>query len=237
MTLVGYVSGIIGLTKDVIRFTFRLLKRPHYVAVLIVLILGVFYACGITPREIPHVLNQKWQALVADRKKVFSEEWQSISQKIDKNINPLKGGKPLSFVPQDIELPDIDPVPAPVPSAPAVDTSKQEKERLFEETFGWQKALNSAEDRQPDLPQKDIVQGVLSVLSANKIQIADRTFSLKVRLRSGKAGDAFFQLKRRYDGIEAKCFPDTDNSDLADCFVGALGVSEMLIDFGYADPL
>ncbi len=230
MTLSGYVSGLVGLSKDVIRFVFKLLKRPHYVAGLIAIILGGFYFCGITPREIPQVLSQKWQALVANRKQVFSEEWQSISKKIDNNITPLKKLTGDIAVPQDIKRTDT------VPSQ-TVNDSRQEEQRLYEETFGWQKAFASSENALPDMPEKDMVQGILVVDSANKIRIAGRKFSLKVRLRPGKAGDAFFQLKRRYDGTEAKCFPDSHDSDMAKCFVGSLDISEMLIDFGYADPL
>lgn len=114
--------------------------------------------------------------------------------------------------------------------------SEQER-RLFEEKFGWQDALETSDAGSPDLSGKEVVKGVVSVVGADKVRIADRNFSLKVKLRPGRAGEAFSQAKRRFDGLEAKCLPDPANPDLADCFVGALGISEMLIDFGYADPL
>lgn len=233
MTLSGYISGIIGLTKDFIRLSFGLLKRPHYVVVLIVLILGGFYFCGVSPREIPPLIQKKWQALVENRKKVFSEEMQSISDRIGDKSNPLKK---LTRQPDAGQPAGTQEKNADVSVFTQPDISEQEQ-YLFEEKFGWQEALASFENEKPEVPEENIIRGVLSVVSANKIHISGREFSLKVKLRSGKAGDAFFQLKRRFDGLNAKCLPDPENSGFADCFVGALGISEMLIDFGYADPL
>ena len=64
-----YIGGIIGLTKDAVRFSVYLLKRPHYVAVLLAVFIGIFYLNGIPPQEISAFVSEKWQAFVADRKK------------------------------------------------------------------------------------------------------------------------------------------------------------------------
>lgn len=236
MTLSGYISGIVGLIKDFVRFGFGLLKRPHYVAVLIALIVGVFYFCGVSPREIPQVVQQKWQAFIANRKQVFSEELQSISERIDDKDNPLKQtvNKLSGQLDADRPAAAVQEKNNPLFINPGV--SEQER-RLFEEKFGWQDALETSDAGLPDLSGKEVVKGVVSVIGADKVRIAGRNFSLKVKLRPGRAGEAFSQAKRRFDGLEAKCLPDPADPDLADCFVGALGISEMLIDFGYADPL
>ncbi len=231
MTLSGYISGAVGLIKDFVRLGFGLLKRPHYVAVLMALIIGGFYFCGVPPREIPRVVGQRWQAFIANRKKVFSEELQSISERIDDKGNPVKQtvnkldtGRPAAARKENIPL-FINP-----------DASEQEQ-RLFEENFGWQQAFKTSDTELPDLSGKEVVEGVVSVIGADKVRVANRDFSLKVKLRPGRAGEAFSQVKRRFDGLTAKCLPNPADPGLADCFVGALGISEMLIDFGYADPL
>lgn len=235
MTLSGYISGAVGLIKDFVRLGFGLLKRPHYVAVLMALIIGGFYFCGVPPREIPRVVGQRWQAFIANRKKVFSEELQSISERIDDKGNPVRQtvnklseqldtGRPAAARKENTPL-FINP-----------DASEQEQ-RLFEENFGWQQAFKTSDTELPDLSGKEVVEGVVSVIGADKVRVANRDFSLKVKLRPGRAGEAFSQVKRRFDGLTAKCLPDPADPGLADCFVGALGISEMLIDFGYADPL
>ena len=235
MKLSGYIGGIIGLTKDLIRFCLALLKRPHYVAVLIMLFLGVFYLYGVSPQEIPQVVGGKWQAFIADRKKVVSEELQSISERIDDKDSPLK--QTINRLSGHIETKAESKKDVQPSAVTDVSPVSKQQHYLFEEKFGWQQAMASAEDELPDLSEKEVVRGVISVIGADKVRIADRTFSLKVKLRPGKAAEAFPRLKRRFDGLNAKCFPDPGNPDMADCIVGALGVSELLIDFGYADPL
>lgn len=228
MTLSGYVSGVIGLTKDFVRFGFELLKRPHYVAVLIALFLGAFYACGVPPREIPQVVQKKWRLFIANRKSVLSEELQLISDRIDDDGNPLKK--------------KMDELAGRLNDS---ERARKQNEPLFVRAGVFHKEnlednkekFNVSAAALPDLSGGNVVQGELSVVGANKIRVAGRLFSLKVRIRSGKAGEAYAALKRKFDGIQAKCLPDPSDSGLADCFVGALGVSEMLIDFGYAEPL
>ena len=194
------------------------------------------YFCGVSPREIPRVVQQKWQAFIANRKQVFSEELQSISERIEDKDNPLKQTMNKLSGRLDDDRPAAAAQEKNIPLFINPGVSEQER-RLFEEKFGWQDALETSDAGSPDLSGKEVVKGVVSVVGADKVRIADRNFSLKVKLRPGRAGEAFSQAKRRFDGLEAKCLPDPANPDLADCFVGALGISEMLIDFGYADPL
>ncbi len=226
MTLSGYVGGIIGLAKDAFRFCFALLKRPHYVVLLILFIVGVFYLFGITPREIPQAVNQQWQTFIANRKEVVSEELQSLSQRLGDENNPLV--QTISTF--SVSLKEAPPVEQQKAKDLFVDPQQIEKEQVF---------LNQiiAEKSVPNLPKgrnQNVVQGTLFVEGAMQVRIQDKKFKLKVKIRSGKAAEAYAQLKRRFNGVEAKCYPDTDKPEYAECFVGSLGVSEMLIDFGYA---
>lgn len=229
MTLSGYVGGIIGLAKDAFRFCFALLKRPHYVVLLILFIVGIFYLFGITPQEIPQAVGQQWQAFIDNRKQVVSEELQAFSERIGDDNNPLV--QTIAGVSKNLK--EETPAVRPMTKELFADPEQVKKEQIF---------LNQivAEKKVPDLPEdrnQNVVQGTLFVEGAMQVSIQDQKFKLKVRMRSGKAGAAYAQLKHRFNGVKAKCYPDTDKPEYAECFVGSLSVSEMLIDFGYAEAL
>ena len=205
MKLSGYIGGIIGLTKDLIRFCLALLKRPHYVAVLIMLFLGVFYLYGVSPQEIPQVVGGKWQAFIADRKKVVSEELQSISERIDDKDSPLK--KTINSLSGHIETKAESKKDVQPSAVNDVSPVSEQQHYLFEEKFGWQQAMASAEDELPDLSEKEVVRGVISVIGADKVRISDRTFSLKVKLRPGKATKARRGKRRALSYFTNVCCP------------------------------
>ena len=187
MTISGYISGIVGLLKDFIRFGFGLLKRPHYVAAIIVVILGVFYLNGISPREIPKVVRHQWDSFVANRKQVFSEELQSISQRIDDENNPLKQtfNKLSDHIKKEASS-EQKTEKKPLFVEPEKTVQEQ---HLFEENFGWQKSFQEISEKEPvDVFGKESIQGILTVIGATQVRIGDRVFSLKVKLRPGKAG-------------------------------------------------
>ena len=83
MRLLLYVRGMIGLVKDSARLFFKLLARPHCVALLLAVVIGAFWLIGVEPRAIPSVVGEKWNAVVADRKKVWREDLQQLSDYID----------------------------------------------------------------------------------------------------------------------------------------------------------
>ena len=213
-----YIGGIIGLTKDALRIAFYFLKRPHYVAVVLLLIVGAFYVNGVPPWEISGFLSGKWQALVENRKQTFKEDMRLISAHFDqeKNETPAKEDK----TDEDDRAAEI----------------MQNYQRQMEEEVSWKKAFEEAQNEKT-FSGENVVEGTLSVVSSSEVRVAGQTFSLKVRLHSGKAGEAYQQIKRRFEGRQAKCVPDNDNPEKAECYVGALGVSEMLVDFNLADPI
>ena len=231
-----YIGGIIGLTKDVLRFTFFLLKRPHYVAVLLAAVIGVFYINGIPPHEIAAVVKGKWDAFIENRKEVFGEDVRLLSSYLNK-----RAGLPEKVQKEQLasQMPDVfqEEKKAQEQQILKQRILKQQLEQekwMREETFGWQAAFDAVEKEEPI--SENAVQGILSVVSADKIKIGKQTFLLKVRLMPGKAAEAYQQIKRRFDGHEARCVPDEKTPERAECYVQSLGVSETLIDFGLAEP-
>lgn len=238
-----YIGGIIGLTKDAVRFVFYLLKRPHYVALLLAAVIGLFYLNGVPPREIAPLVSEKWQAFVENRKKTFNEDKQLLLARFGPNVekNAPKAEKTVPAVESEdvmsdtlAELMSDMPVSRPKPKAkPAIQDFRQ----MEEETFGWKQAFQEAKKEKNEIPDEKTIHGFLTVVSADKVRIGEKTFSLKAKLYPGKAGEAYQQLKRRFDGRKAKCVPDDALPDKVECFVGGIGASEMLVDFGLADPI
>ena len=236
------MGGIIALMKDALRLTFFLLKRPHYVAVLLAVIIGLFYLNGIPPHKISTVLESKWQALVENRKQTFKEDIQIIAKHFGKTKAPaaINATVEKASDPADIED-QFNPADELVIRREEITHRQKEqfeknKQYMQEEVFGWQQAFQEV-PKQDDLSDENAIEGVLSVVSADKVRIEEKTFSLKIRLRAGKAGEAYQKLKRHFNGRKAKCIPDEKNPEKAECFAGALSASEMLVDFGLADPV
>ncbi|MBO4521509.1 MAG: hypothetical protein J5787_09935 [Alphaproteobacteria bacterium] len=216
-----YIGGIIELTKDALRLMFYFLKRPHYTAAVLLLIIGIFYLNGIPPQEISGFLSGKWQAFVENRKQTFREDMQIISG----HFSQSEEQKPVENkeVEQQLQM------------QKQIEEAQSYQQRIKEEE-NWKTAFEEARGM-VEISGENVVEGVLSVVSAGEIRLNGQTFLLKARIRPGKAGDAYQQMKSRFDGRQAKCVPDKDDSKYAECFVGVLGVSEMLIDFNLADPL
>lgn len=53
MKITDYVKGTVSLIGDVFRLGMIFIKRPHYLLVLIGIILGIFYLCGVPPQKVP----------------------------------------------------------------------------------------------------------------------------------------------------------------------------------------
>lgn len=241
MKFSGYVAGAAGLAKDFGRFMLGLLKRPHYVAVLLALIVGAFWMGGVKPADIPRTVEKKWRTFAANRKQVVTEELQSLSERMNNPDNPLKsvvftGRRPAAEAnrPQK-QRTQAQSRPEPQSERP-VFLPEAEARREIEQRVVWKRPDKNAPSG--DAAADDgSVTGTLVVTGADTVRIGGRDFSLRVRLRSGKATASFQQLKRRFDGRHGRCVPDENVANLAECFVGSLGLSEMLIDFGYADPV
>ncbi len=241
MKFSGYAAGAAGLVKDAGRFVLETLKRPHYVAVLLALIVGAFWLGGVKPADIPQAVERKWQVFVANRKQVVTEELQSLSERMNNPDNPLKsvvftGRRPAAEAKRPQKQPTQSQTkPETVPEQRPVFLPQAEARREIEQRVVWKRPdKNAPDDAAAD---GNAVTGTLVITGADTVRVGGRDFSLRVRLRAGKATASFQQLKRRFDGRQGKCVPDENVANLAECFVGSLGLSETLIDFGYADPV
>lgn len=211
-----YIGGIVELTKDALRLAFYLLKRPHYIVLLLGIVIGVFYLNGIPPHEISGFVSGKWQAFVENRKQTFREDMEIVSNHFkDEKKAPAKSKEPESK---------------------QVERREETEDSYLREEADWKKAFEAAQ-KEIEISGENVIEGALSVVSAGEIRLNDRSFLLKVRIRPGKGAEAYQQMMRRFDGRNAKCVPDKDNDRYAECFVGVLGVSEALIDFNLADPI
>lgn len=228
MKLATYIGGIIGLYKDFFRFIVFGLKNPVYIAVLLAVIIGIFSLNGIPPREISGFLSGKWNAFVENRTQTFKEDYQLLSKRF------LKKEETFSDLKKAQEKDAIEAKKRK--DKRAKEHAEQQVRQMQEETFGWQQAFETAKKKEGEAG-KNAIGGVLTVVGADRVRIGETVFTLKVRLRSGKAGEAFQDLKRRFDGGNAKCFTDKDDPEKAECFVGKTSLSQMLVDYAYADPL
>ena len=236
-----YIGGIIGLTKDAIRLMVYLLKRPHYVAVLLALFVGAFYINGVPPQEIGAVLSEKWQAFVENRKQTFKEDYQILSEHFANKKQPVGDESPEeeeilanldSLSPQDLlSGPKKKPLPENRPSPEEI------RRQMTEETFGWQQAFREAKEKPKNLPDENAVEGVLTVLGADRIKVDGKVFTLKMRVLPGKTGQAYQKMKRLFDGMYGQCIPDVDSPEKAECIVGSQEITETLADLGLAEQL
>ena len=76
-----YAGGVFGLFKDFFRFIVFGLKNPHYIVIILAIIIGIFHWCGIPPQEISGFLSGKWNAFVENRKQTFKEDYQLLSKR------------------------------------------------------------------------------------------------------------------------------------------------------------
>ena len=225
MRLLLYVRGMIGLVKDAARLFFKLLARPHCVALLLAVVIGAFWLVGVEPRAIPSVVGKKWNAVVADRKKVWREDLQQLSDYIDAQRGTKTEKK------QNVSPPVLFPVRRDdaeivIRDDGTIATASNPPAFVAEPPRPTADYFISAVAPKADEPELNdhFIKGRLNIVGSSKVS-------------SGRAGDAFGELKRRYDGSEGRCYPSADNSDIAECFVGAVGLGETLIDFGYAENL
>lgn len=227
------LGGFFSLIGGIFRFVFFLLRHPLYVVLLLALFTGLFYVNGVPPEEIAGFIGKQWHSFVDNRKKTFGEDMQIVKARLLKNQS-------ADIEEDDLAGIDLDALDRPQNNRKEVPQVSREEvgRQMQEETFGWQKAFDVAIKEDIDVPQEDqnALYGVLSVVGADTVSVQDRKFQLKVKLRSGKAGDAYEQMKRQFDGRQAKCLPDENDPQKADCFVDDLDISELLIDKGLADP-
>ena len=67
MKLSGYIKGFLDIGMGFLRLIAGLFKKPQYLLGLILIILGIFYAFGIKPQEIPSWWSEKASPAISSR--------------------------------------------------------------------------------------------------------------------------------------------------------------------------
>ena len=248
------IGAVFILLKGTVRLIFYMLKRPHYIAALIAILVGIFYLNGVPPREIGAVVQKKWQAFAENRKQTFKEDLMVILKRygLQDKLAFKEAVRPATDIKKtadnsekNIGKKTTDKAEPPENSDENISYTPEASETLKpgsfenqmqEEVFGWQQALRQAQKETEKRVKNKVIQGTLYVVGADKVRIGNHTFSLFVKLRAGKAAEAFRMLKHDFEGRNAQCVPDEDFK-LADCLIGTTSLSDTLVDFGMADPI
>lgn len=285
MRLSGYVSGLLGLFTDILRFIKGLFLRPHYIAVLIVLIIGAFYAFGISPQEIGPWVKETAVPAVTKRIGYLKADAKLV---VDKAEEKAKGKKPMlgrngKKAAKDAPRPPVikpkaepvGPIPEPVvmPVAKPIEQIEQaEHQGMFEQSFGWDRAFENMKEtpsqpvrveqgmalsgvmtaqatgRRPTATPVEVrreepkdnrpsIEGQATIVAANRIKIDGKTVTLKgIRLRSGRAKEAYSTMVRQYNGTALKCYLEP-SGDMADCFYRRQNIADELVNFNLADRI
>ena len=72
MKALGYVKGTFSLIGDFFRLGMIFIKRPHYLLVLAGIVVGIFYLCGIPPKQLPEWWKKTFVPAVSSRVDEFA---------------------------------------------------------------------------------------------------------------------------------------------------------------------
>ena len=95
--------------------------------------------------------------------------------------------------------------------------------------MAWAQIMQAPPEVDPlaDVDESEIVQGVASVIGADKIKVDGQTLKLAVKIRSGKAGEAYQALKQTADSVTVRCLLPADD---AMCFHNNRDITDILRD-------
>lgn len=263
MKLSGYISGVVGLFKDFVRFVFGLILRPHYVAAFLLVFFGIFYLCGIHPADVPAWFKNTFGAFIEARVENVKEDISRFSEKLAEDekaagqIDEAETGimvrlKALKAIvskeetgkknrPEkgagkkaELEQPPVFVTP-PAPEGSVQPVPQVEYQEMFDETFGWNRAFEAREDIQDDRP---FAEGPIVVVGGDRIRIGQTVYSLAgIRLRSGKFQEAYTVMRRKFNGITGRCYFEKQGDTVADCRAGDEDLSGYLLDYDLADEI
>lgn len=263
MKLSGYISGVVGLSKDFVRFLLGLLLRPHYVAALLIVFFGVFYLCGIHPADVPAWFKDNVGTFIEARVENVKSDVARFSEKRNEaetaaeQIDEAEGGvmgrikalrnivskgkadrgtekKKAAGKKAAEQQPPVFVTP-PAPEGSVQPVPQVEHQEMFDETFGWNRAFEAKEEIEDDRP---FVEGVMVVISGDKIKIGTSLFSLAgIRLRSGKFQEAYITMRRKFNGITGRCYFEKEGDGIADCRAGGEDLGQYLLDYDLADEI
>ena len=234
-------------------------KRPFAVAFALCLFFGAFYAAGIAPNEIGGGFKNTAAPAVGKRidylksdaagmsdfaKKKLAEKGVALrtAPLPEKRVRPVEKESATADQPTlaDIEafeneLTGRRPRRAPsLPEEKEPTAAHEEQQRQAAEAVAWAQIMQAPPVADPlaEFDESEIVQGVASVIGADKIKVNGQTLKLAVKIRPGKAGEAFQALKQAADSVTVRCLLPADD---AVCFYNNRDIADVLRDRLLAD--
>lgn len=250
--IIKLVKGFLAFLNDGRRLLMWFVKSPLAVAVVLCLFFGAFYMAGIAPNQIggwfkntaAPAVGKRIDYLKSDAAGMTDFAKKKLAEKgvVLKKETPVKKQvRPTEKETTEIEIADIEAFesemlgmkrpPSRAASSSASDEAKavQERQRQAEDKVAWAQIMQAPPEVDPlaDVDESEIVQGVASVIGADKIKVGGQTLKLAVKIRSGKAGEAYQALKQTADSVTVRCLLPADD---AMCFHNNRDITDILRD-------
>lgn len=244
--IIKLVKGFLAFLNDGRRLLMWFVKSPLAVAVVLCLFFGAFYMAGIAPNQIGGWFKNTAAPAVGKRIDYLKSDAAGMTDFAKKKLAEkgvvLKKETPVKkqVRPTEIEIADIEafesemsgmkrPSRAALSSASDEAEAVQARQRQAEDKVAWAQIMQAPPEVDPlaDIDESEIVQGVASVIGADKIKVDGQTLKLAVKIRSGKAGEAYQALKQTADSVTVRCLLPADD---AMCFHNNRDITDILRD-------
>lgn len=249
--IIKLVKGFLAFLNDGRRLLMWFVKSPLAVAVVLCLFFGAFYMAGIAPNQIGGWFKNTAAPAVGKRIDYLKSDAAGMTDFAKKKLvengvvlkkeTPVKKQvRPTEKETTEIEIADIEAFesemlemkrPSRAASSSASDEAEavQARQRQAEDKVAWAQIMQAPPEVDPlaDVDESEIVQGVVSVIGADKIKVDGQTLKLAVKIRSGKAGEAYQALKQTADSVTVRCLLPADD---AMCFHNNRDITDILRD-------
>lgn len=249
--IIKLVKGFLAFLNDGRRLLMWFVKSPLAVAVVLCLFFGAFYMAGIAPNQIGGWFKNTAAPAVGKRIDYLKSDAAGMTDFAKKKLaengvvlkkeTPVKKQvRPTEKETTEIEIADIEAFegeilgmkrPSRAASSSASDEAEavQARQRQAEDKVAWAQIMQAPPEVDPlaDVDESEIVQGVASVIGADKIRVDGQTLKLAVKIRSGKAGEAYQALKQTADSVTVRCLLPADD---AMCFHNNRDITDILRD-------
>lgn len=226
-------------------------KKPSAVAFALCVFFGAFYAAGIAPNQIGGWFKNTAAPAVGKRIDYLKSDAAGMSGFAKKKLAengvvlktatlPKKQVRPVETAESEIEVIEAFENEmtgmrrAETPVAADKTEAAEALQQYAAEQVAWAQIMQAPPVADPlaDFDEAEIVYGVASVIGADKIKVNGQTLKLAVKIRPGKAGEAFQALKRTADSVTVRCLLPADD---AVCFYNNRDIADILRDRLLAD--
>ena len=239
------LKGFLAFLDDGRRFLIWFVKRPSVVALFLCVFFGAFYAAGIKPDKIGDWIKGKAMPAVGQRIDNLKANADGMSNKAVQKLaengvmlprKQVRPAEPLKAVPA-IESGSAEiavPRDAEKQAAEKNEAAEERRRQNAVEAVSWAQLMSNSrsKDALAGVNPSKIVQGTVTVVGADRIKIGGKTYKLNVKIRAGKAGEAFQTLLKNVDASTVRCAVEDAN---ATCYFNNVDITEVLRDRLLAD--